>query len=171
MFVDYGFTLPAPLTRLARLTGAATLWGLHLSGDEAGALIAFPTPPSMKPPATLLTDETPPDSVARSRSASGWRQDGIAARLRAVDAVTRMGMEAGAGVPMMPTAGRARCRSGWRCACRTRPISATFISYVRNENVDLDWLPEIQPMFYAAYQVTRDRARTFGAPPIWPAGW
>ncbi len=33
---------------------------------------------------------------------------------------------------------------------------ATFISYVRNENLNLDWLPELQPMFYVVNQVTRN---------------
>ncbi|MEZ4572627.1 MAG: hypothetical protein R2849_20390 [Thermomicrobiales bacterium] len=36
----------------------------------------------------------------------------------------------------------------------------SFLSYGRNELVPIDWLPEIQPIFYVGFQVTRDMALT-----------
>jgi hypothetical protein len=161
--VDYGFTLPAPLIDgAAILTGAATLWGLHLSGDEAGALIAFSDPALYDAAREALTDDDAFSSfsqaVAQCERLAG--EDGLAARLLGVDAATRKGMEAGAGMPMSPTAGRCALPFGLAVRVPDEADIATFISYVRNENVDLDWLPEIQPMFYVAYQVTADRERT-----------
>lgn len=163
LFVDYGFTLPAPLTDgVADLTGAATLWGLHLSGDEHGALIAFPDAALYAAAVEALTDDdTFSDfqrAVAQCERLDG--ADGLAARLLAVDAASRKGMEAGAGLPMSPTSGRCALPFGLAVRVPDEADLATFISYVRNENVDLDWLPEIQPMFYVAYQVTADRERT-----------
>ncbi len=36
----------------------------------------------------------------------------------------------------------------------------SFISYGRNELVPVDWFPEIQPIFYVGFQVTRDPSLT-----------
>ncbi len=163
LFVDYGFTLPAPLTDgAAGLRGSATLWGLHLSGDEHGALIAFSDPALYDAACASLTEDDAftnmAQSVAQSERLAG--EGGLAARLLAVDAATREGMEAGAGMPMAPAVGRCSLPFGLAVRVPDEADLATFISYVRNENVDLDWLPEIQPMFYVAYQVTADRERT-----------
>ena len=163
LLVDYSFTLPAPLTDgAAGLTGAATVWGLHLSGDEHGALIAFPDANLYKAAVESLTDDDTftsfAQAVAQCERLGG--ADGLAARLLAVDAASRKGMEAGAGMPMAPTSGRCALPFGLAVRVPDEADLATFISYVRNENVNLDWLPEIQPMFYVAYQVTTDRERT-----------
>jgi hypothetical protein len=171
MFVDYGFTLPAPLMDGGReLAGAATLWGLHLmdlsTGRAAkdGALIAFSDPTLYAVASALLTPEDEPDlnaAMAQLNRLAG--EDGIAARqLRVLDAV-RVGMESGAGMPMMTQQGICALPFGMAVRIPEEADPATFISYVRNENLALDWLPEIQPMFYVSYQVTRDRERTFGS--------
>jgi len=163
LFVDYGFTLPVPLADGASsLTGAATLWGLHLPGDEHGALIAFSDAALYAAAVDALTDDDAftdfPHAVAQCERLSG--ADGLAARLLAVDAATREGMEAGAGLPMSPVLGRCALPFGLAVRVPVEADLATFISYVRNENLDLDWLPEIQPMFYVTNQVTTDRERT-----------
>jgi len=163
LLVDYGFTLPAPLENgVADLTGAATLWGLHLPGGEAGALIAFSNASLYDAAIAALTDDDSFSAfgaaVAQAERLAG--PEGLAARLLAIDAAVREGMEAGAGMPMAPTAGRCALPFGLAVRVPDEADLGTFISYVRNELVDLDWLPEIQPMFYVAYQVTQDRART-----------
>jgi hypothetical protein len=68
-------------------------------------------------------------------------------------------MEAGAGLPMAERAAGA-LPHGLPVRIPEEADLATFISYVRNELVVLDWLPEVQPMFYVAYQVTQDLALT-----------
>jgi hypothetical protein len=163
LFVDYGFTLPAPFADgAASLTGAATIWGLHLGGDQQGALIAFSDETLYDACVAALTDDDVfsnfPPAVAQCQRLAG--PDGLAARLLAVDAAAREGMEAGAGMPMSPLNGRCALPFGLAVRVPEEADLATCISYVRNENVALDWLPEIQPMFYVAYQVTADRSRT-----------
>lgn len=163
LFIDYGFTLPAPLADGdASLSGAATLWGLHLSGAEQGALIAFSDTALYDAAFGARTDDdTFTDfsrAVAQCDRLSG--PAGLAARLLEVDAAAREGMEAGAGMPMSSPAGRCALPFGLAVRVPDEADLATFISYVRNENVRLDWLPELQPMFYVAYQGTADRLRT-----------
>lgn len=163
LFVDYGFTLPSPLVDgAASLTGAATLWGLHIPCEEHGALIAFSDTALYNAAVEALTDDDAfgdfPRAVAQAERLAG--PDGLATRLLAVDAATREGMETGAGLPMAPVGGRCALPFGLAVRVPDEADLATFISYVRNEHVDLDWLPEIQPMFYVAYQATADRART-----------
>jgi len=167
LFVDYGFTLPAPLHG-DHLAGAATLWGLHLKRPDEpkdvseGALIAFNDRALYVATLALLTADDLPDlarALAQCRRLAG--PDGIAARqLRVLDAV-RVGMEVGAGLPMMPESGVCALPFGMAVRIPDEADPATFISYVRNENLALDWLPEVQPMFYVAYQATQDRAHTF----------
>lgn len=163
LFIDYGFTLPAPLGQgVASLAGAATLWGLHLGSDEQGALIAFSDAALYNAAVDALVDDDVFSdfgrAVAQCRRLAG--QDGLAARLLAVDAAAREGTEAGAGMPMSPFAGRCALPFGLAVRVPEEADLATFISYVRNENVTLNWLPELQPMFYVAYQITTDRSRT-----------
>lgn len=163
MFVDYGFTLPAPLADgAADLSGAATLWGLHLGGEEDGALIAFTDLDLYEAACRELTDDDVFSAFGRAAAqvARLAGPNGLAARQLAIDAAVREGMEAGAGLPMAPANGRSALPFGLAVRIPNEADLATFISYVRNENVVMDWLPEIQPMFYVAYQATTDRERT-----------
>jgi hypothetical protein len=163
LFVDDGTTLPAPMTEgAASLSAAATLWGLHLSPDrrEAGAVVAVADPTLAERLAALLGEEDQPDparALAQVGRLAG--SEGLAARLRGIERETRLGMEAGAGLPMSPV-NPAALPFGVPLRIPAEADAATFIAYVRNELVGLDWLPEIQPMFYVAYQVTRDPALT-----------
>lgn len=167
LLVDYGTTLPAPLPapcagEAAVLTGAATLWGLHLSAQrgEAGAVVAVSYPALAERLAALYDSIDRPDfgrALAQVRRLAG--ADGLAARLRTVERETRFGMEIGAGLPMAPT-NPAALPFGLPLRVPAEAELATFIAYVRNELVDLDWLPEIQPMFYVGFQVTLDPALT-----------
>ena len=161
MLVDHGLTLPAPLDETGRgLSGAATLWGLHLGEMGAGSLIAFNDAALADRARVLLAAEDAPGfgrALAQCERLRG--PDGLAERQFRVEREVRLGMEAGAGLPM------ARRADGALAFGLPAPIPdeadiATFIAYVRNEQVALDWLPEVQPMFYVAAQVTRDAALT-----------
>lgn len=159
--VDHGLTLPAPLDEGgAGLPGAATVFGLHLDEDDSGALIAFSDTVLAEQVAALMTPEDAPDAgraLAQAQRLAG--PDGLAARMLWLDAEVRLGMEAGAGLPMAERADGA-LPHGLAVRVPDEADLATFISYVRNELVALDWLPEVQPMFYVAYQVTQDPALT-----------
>jgi hypothetical protein len=159
--VDHGLTLPAPLLDGGPgLPGAATVFGLHLDAGDNGALIAFNDADLAEKVAALMTPEDVPDAgraLAQVRRLAG--PDGLAARQLWLDAEVRLGMEAGAGMPMAERADGA-LPHGLAVRIPEEADVATFISYVRNELVSLDWLPEVQPMFYVAYQVTRDAERT-----------
>lgn len=159
--VDHGLTLPAPLRAGgAGLAGAATLFGLHLDQGESGALIAFNDAELAGKVAALMTLEDVPDTgraLAQVQRLAGPR--GLAARQLWLDAEVRLGMEAGAGMPMGQRADGA-LPHGLPVRIPEEAELATFISYVRNELVALDWLPELQPMFYVAYQVTQDAELT-----------
>lgn len=161
LFVDYGFTLPSPLPIGASPPGEAIVWGLHLSSGDDGALIAFRDHDLYASAVQLLGEDDLPDlnrALAQCERLSGV--DGFAARQTRVLAEVRLGMEAGAGMPMAPTDGPWAMPFGLAVRIPDEADVSTFISYVRNELVDLDWLPELQPMCYVAYQVTRDRELT-----------
>ncbi|MGH2617664.1 MAG: hypothetical protein ACRDJC_20720 [Thermomicrobiales bacterium] len=159
--VDHGLTLPAPLHVHGQgLTGAATLWGLHLDHEHQGALMAFSDLALAERVAALLKPGDRPDFgrvLAQCERLRG--PDGLAARQLAVEREVRLGMEAGAGLPLAARADGALA-FGLPVRIPEEADVATFIAYVRNELVALDWLPEVQPMFYVAYQVTRDLALT-----------
>ncbi|MCA9876234.1 MAG: hypothetical protein KC442_00570, partial [Thermomicrobiales bacterium] len=159
--VDHGLTLPAPLSAGGPgLPGAATVFGLHLDADEHGALVAFNDVDLAARVAVLMTPEDAPDSrraLAQAQRVAG--PSGLAARLLWLDAEVRLGMEAGAGLPMAARADGVLSH-GLPVRIPEEADIATFISYVRNELVSLDWLPEVQPMFYVAYQVTQDAVLT-----------
>ena len=166
LLVDYTDSLPAPGSEKHFDSAAATMWSLQLSkgnreiGD--GALIVFSDSDLFEAAKALMTPEDLPDSrrmVAQHARISG--ADGIAARQLRVFGEAFDGLEAGAGLPVGVIPQTGNLPLGLIMRVPNEAEVATFISYVRNENVELDWLPEMQPMFYVAYQVTRDRERTF----------
>ncbi|MCA9858508.1 MAG: hypothetical protein KC438_02255 [Thermomicrobiales bacterium] len=165
LFVDYSETLPAP-AHGKHIDAAATMWSLHLEEEgrlaSEGALISFQDATLYSKVSELITPEDLPDlskAMTQYRRLAG--PDGIAARQFAHLQESRIGMEAGAGLPMKPLAGAGGLPRGLAVQIPAEADVATFISYARNENVVVEWLPEIQPMFYVGYQVTQDRERTF----------
>ena len=165
LFVDYSFTAPAPpFAEQQGLTGAATVWGLHLSESkaESGALIAF-TDPELYTRALAQFDaaEDLPDldrALAQCRRLDG--EDGLAARVIQVYNDTRFGMEIGAGMPMSSLEGMCALPFGVAVRAPEEADLPSFLSYGRNELVPVDWFPELQPIFYVGFQVTRDMALT-----------
>jgi hypothetical protein len=161
MLVDHSLTLAAPLDETGTgLSGMATLWGLHLDEGGSGALIAFTDAALADRVHALLKAEDAPDfgrALAQCERLRG--PEGLAARQLRIEREARLGMESGAGMPLGTRADGALA-FGLPVRIPVEADVATFIAYVRNEQVDLDWLPEVQPMFYVAYQVTRDTAMT-----------
>jgi hypothetical protein len=164
MFVDYAFTLPVPLDVEAIVPGAAVIWGLHLAekAADAGALIAFPDGADLYHAVSDLMqeDDLPNLDLALRQCERLAGPDGITARQLAKYRAARVGMEAGAGLPMPPDTGLYALPYGLPVRVPEDADMATFISYVRNENVVVYWLPELQPMFYVVRQVTADAALT-----------
>jgi len=165
LLIDNGFSLPVPpFAPNQELRGAATLWGLHLSEtlSEAGALIAFSDRQLYDAARELISeDEDGPDldrAMAQYRRLVG--PDGLAARQLAVYLVAREGMEIAAGVPITPLDGVCALPFGLAVRVPEEADVSTFLSYGRNELVPVWWLPEIQPVFYVAYQTTQDRELT-----------
>lgn len=166
LLVDYADSLPAPGACSKVGSAAATMWGLHLSqpgaSEPAGILIAFGDADLYTAAAALLSSDDLPNlgrALAQCERLSG--PTGLAARQLRIMEEARNGLEAGAGLPMMSGAGTCALPRGLAVQIPIEADVATFISYVRNENVSVEWLPEIAPMFYVAYQVTRDRVGTF----------
>lgn len=165
LFVDYSYTLPAPpFSEAQELTGAATVWNLHLSDDKSksGALIAFNDRDLYWAARELINpDEDLPNfarAVAQVKRLAG--PDGIAARQIEQFMAARLGMESAAGIPMMALDGMCSLPFGLAVRVPEEADLSTFISYGRNELVPVWWYSELQPIFYVSYQVTRDRAKT-----------
>lgn len=158
MFVDYSFNLPAPSP--AELPGAAVVWGLHLSENmrQDGALIAFNDEGLYKAALGLHNpEEDLPDlsrSMAQCQRLGG--ENGLAARQLACYAAAAEGLDHAGALPHSNMHSLPALPFGLAIRIPDEADVATFISYVRNEHLDLDWLPEIQPMFYVVNQVTQD---------------
>ena len=162
LLVDYSFTLPAP--NVPELTGAATIWGLHLSSSskEDGALIAFNDSELYNAALALIEEsEDLPDlgkAVAQCRRLGEPR--GLAERQMSRYAAAADGLDHAGALPHVELRRPAALPFGLAIRIPDEADIATFISYIRNENLNLDWLPELQPMFYVVNQVTRDRDLT-----------
>lgn len=156
--VDYSFSLPSPNN--GAIPGAATIWGLHLSESmkQDGALIAFNDNNLFERARTLLNeDEDQPDlarAMAQCQRLSG--PEGIAARQLARYSAAAEGLDYSGALPHAGMHASPALPFGLAIRIPDEADVATFISYVRNENLNLDWLPEIQPMFYVNNQVTQD---------------
>jgi hypothetical protein len=87
--------------------------------------------------------------------------DGLAARQLRSYQRANFGLEAGAGLPVAVGSSPGGLPLGLMIRIPEEADTSTFISYVRNENVNLGWLPEMQPMFFVTYQLTRNKTRTF----------
>lgn len=163
MFVDCGYTLPAPLQPRTTLHGNATLWGLHhrSSHHPEGALVAFHGAPELyQRVLELLTAEelgAPGPALAQCLRLAG--PDGLAAKLLCVESHARDGVEAAVGLPVAP-AGSPGLPLGLAVRIPDSADVPTFLAYLRSENVPVNWLPELQPMFYVAFQATTAPALT-----------
>lgn len=162
MFVDYSFSLPSPGP--AKLPGAAVVWGLHISESmsQDGALIAFNDEDLYNAALALHNpDEDLPDlghAMAQCQRLSG--PDGLAAHQLARYAAAAEGLDHAGALPHADMHSSPALPFGLAIRIPDEADIATFISYVRNENLNLDWMPEIQPMFYVVNQVTQDPALT-----------
>lgn len=163
MFVDYGFTLPAPLGTDVPLRGQATVWGLHHRDMEhsEGALIAFHGQPGLYDQALALLseDEAGEPDLALAQCVRLAGREGLAARIARVQAQAREGMDAAVGLPT-PAVASAGLPIGLAVRIPESADMPTFLSYVRSENIPVHWVPELQPIFYVAFQISTDDVLT-----------
>jgi len=163
LFVDYAFSLPAP--DVDDVPGAATLWGLHLESDmkQDGALIAFNDTGLYERACDLMneSEDLPELNAALEQCRRLGGPDGLAARQIAHYRAAAIGLDHAGALPQADMLASPALPFGLAIRIPDEADVATFISYVRNENLNLDWFPEIQPMFYVVNQVTRDRSLTF----------
>ena len=162
MFVDHSFSLPSP--EPGALPGSATVWGLHLSDNmrQDGALIAFNSDGLFSAALALFNpEEDLPDlarAIAQCHRLGG--PDGLAASQLARCTAAAEGLDHAGALPHADMQSSQALPFGLAIRIPDEADVATFISYVRNENLNLDWMPEIQPMFYVVNQVTQDPALT-----------
>jgi hypothetical protein len=162
LFVDYSFSLPAADVGL--LPGAATLFGLHLDNDmkQDGALIAFNSTDLYERACQLIdeSEDLPNLNAALEQCRRLGEPDGLAARQLAHFQAAAHGLDHAGALPQADMLASPALPFGLAIRIPDEADVATFISYVRNENLILDWFPEIQPMFYVVNQVTKDRSLT-----------
>jgi hypothetical protein len=167
LFVDYSQTLPAPAFADGQdLSGAATLWGLHLTEHERragfGALLAFNDHALYERVRDLIDPETdlPDPGMALAQAIRLSGPDGLAARQIDRFLAVYNGMIAAAGLPLAPLEGMCALPDGVAVRVPDEADIASFIGYARSEQVDVWWAPEMQPVNFVAFQVTRDRSLT-----------
>lgn len=160
--VDYSFSLPSPITEETKLPGSATVWGLHLANGfraAEGALIAFHGDRGLALYDQVLAAMTVAEDLSLTRALAQCERlagpEGLAARVLDIEAQVREGMEIGAGLPMGPT-GSAALPLGVPVRVPDEADMPTILAYIRSELIPVDWLPEVQPIFYVAFQVTTD---------------
>ena len=145
-WLDCSDTLPLP--------GAAerppvTLYGLHLSeaGNRPGALLAF-TDKALYEKVRALRQPADCPNAAQAL-AQCQRLPELAARQIASLAATRRGLHEAAGLPTHDSSSLALATA----VAVQIPLEcdvATFYTYVEQENTPVRWLPQIQPLHYAA---------------------
>jgi hypothetical protein len=164
VWVDHADTLPMPVPPGSQGPGELTLWGLHLSPDpsQAGALVAFgdPGPTSSDGGAlrtafeALLGADDLPDwasALAQCRRLAGdGARPGLADRQRQALDETRHGLEAAAGLPLLPPGSSAALARHVAVRIPDESDASTFYAYVRGENTPVRWLPEVRPLHPAA---------------------
>lgn len=165
LLVDYSRTLPAPpIGGSGALAGAATLWGLQLAEREreAGALLAFNDRALYERVLALLDLESdlpdPGKALAQALRVTG--PDGLAARQIDRFMAVYDGLVAAAGLPLAPLESLCALPYGPAVRVPDEADLASFIGYARSEQVTVWWAPELQPVNFVAFQVTRDRALT-----------
>lgn len=162
--IDHTDTLPLPdagSTALAAQTSHATaiLWGLYLSDDEtqAGAVVAFVgehPAARMDLHAAVQSRIGPADRPDPARALAQCQRltgsAGLAARQ--VTALARVweGLQAAAGLPLLPLADMLALPHAVAVQVPAVCDAATFYAYVRGENTPVRWLPELRPLHYAA---------------------
>ena len=144
-WLDFSDTLPLPG---AAERPAATLFGLHLSDiDRPGALLAFRDEALYAEVKALRQPADCPD--AAQAYAQAERLSELAGRQSANLAEARRGLCEAAGLATHEPSNLALATA---VAVQLPPECdpATFYAYVEQENTPVRWLPQIQPLHYAA---------------------
>lgn len=139
-----------------QITPVATIYGLHLSRDaeQAGALIVFADARFAAALRALLREDDAPDwgrALAQyQRLADKDGQPGLARRQQALLAETARGLAETAGLPLLPLAETGALAHGVAVRIPEACEPSTFYAYVKGEQTPVVWLPELQPLHYAA---------------------
>lgn len=144
-WLDLADTLPLP--GVAQRP-AVTLYGLHLAdADRPGALLVFTDIALYEAVRTLRQPQDTPD--AAQALAQCERLPGLAERQCANVVEVGRGLREAAGLVIHEPNGLALATG---VAVQIPPESdvATFYAYVEQENTPVRWLPQIQPVHYAA---------------------
>jgi hypothetical protein len=150
-WLDCAETIPQPGSTA---TGApATVYGLHLHADpnRAGALIVFADADLADHCAALLTADAHPEptsALIQARRLAG--SNGLASQQRAALTEVWRGLDAAAGLPLLPLAEAGPLPLGVAVQIPPGSDVATFYAYVRAERTPVRWLPEVRPLHYAA---------------------
>ena len=152
-WLDCADTLPMPG---AAERPAVTLYGLHLAepDDRPGALLAFGDEALYAAVKALRQGADCPN--AAQAMAQCERLPELAARQSANLAEARRGLREAAGLAT-PEPNRLALATAVALQIPPECDVATFYAYVEQENTPVRWLPQIQPLHYAAL-------RTDGAP-------
>ena len=145
-WLDYADTLPIPV---AAERSAVTLYGLHLPDLDtgAGALLAFQDEALYAEVKALRQAADCPNAALALAQCE--RLPGLAERQSANLAETRRGLHEAAGLATHEPNSQALATA----VAVQIPLecdAATFYAYVEQENTPVRWLPQIQPMHYAA---------------------
>ena len=143
-WLDFADTLPMPG---AAERPAATLYGLHLAGDRPGALLAFSDAALYAEVKALRQPVDCPN--AAQALAQCERLPELAERQSANLAEVRRGLREAAG---LTTHEPNRLALATAVAVQIPPECDVphFFAYVEQENTPVRWLPQIQPLHYAA---------------------
>ncbi len=144
-WLDFSDTLPLPG---AAERSAVTLYGLHLPDDDRpGALLTFSDEALYAEVKALRQPADCPDAALAL--AQSDRLPELAERQSANLAEARRGLREAAGLATHEPSNLALATA---VAVQIPPEcdAATFYAYVEQENTPVRWLPQIQPMHYAA---------------------
>ncbi|NDJ61171.1 MAG: hypothetical protein GYB67_08600 [Chloroflexi bacterium] len=144
-WLDFADTLPLPG---AVERSSVTLYGLHLpDGDRPGALLVLTDPTLYETICALRQpDDCPNPKLALAQCK---RLPQLAEQQSKNLAEVRRGVHEAAGLETLQ-ANKLALATGVAVQIPAESNVATFYSYVEQENTPVRWLPQIQPLHYAA---------------------
>ena len=143
-WLDCADTLPLPS---AAVRPAVTLYGLHLPDDRSGALLVFNDEALYADVRALCQPADRPN--AAQALAQCERLPDLAERQSANLAEVRRGLHEAAGL-VTHEPNRLALATAVAVQIPLESDVATFYAYVEQENTPVRWLPQIQPLHYAA---------------------
>lgn len=144
-WLDCADTLPLPG---AIQRPAVTLYGLHLSNtDRSGALLVLSDPTLYQAVKMRLRPQDTPNAAQALAQCERLTQ--LAQRQSANLMEVRRGLEEAAGL-VLSSPNSLALATGIAVQIPSESDVATFYAYVQQENTPVRWLPQVQPLHYAA---------------------